>query len=170
MSQFQLLTSPPLRGEFFEGARSPLPRQKKPAKPLPGTKIHVRKSSKAPPQGRTRLKKLIKYTLKRYKNVLKMGISIKQNHLLQLKYSLHISETVFRIVVLISIDTCITAVLRSYTLKLRENVEKTNQSDNLASYLDLTFTIEKDGKFSTKLYDKRNDFDFHIVSFPIPVK
>ena len=26
------------------------------------------------------------------------------------------------------------------------NVEKTNQSDNLASYLDLTFTIEKDGK------------------------
>ena len=32
------------------------------------------------------------------------------------------------------------------------NVEKTNQSDNLASYLDLTFTIEKDGKLSTKLY------------------
>ena len=46
------------------------------------------------------------------------------------------------------------------------NVEKTNQSDNLASYLDLTFTIEKDGKLSTKLYDKRDDFDFHIVNFP----
>ena len=27
------------------------------------------------------------------------------------------------------------------------NVEKTNQSDNLASYLDLTFTIEKDKNF-----------------------
>ena len=27
------------------------------------------------------------------------------------------------------------------------NVEKTNQSDNLASYLDLTFTTEKDGNF-----------------------
>ena len=49
-----------------------------------------------------------------------MGISIKQNHLLKLKYSLHISETVFRIGVLISIDTCITAVLQIYTLKLRD--------------------------------------------------
>ena len=46
------------------------------------------------------------------------------------------------------------------------NVEKTNQSDNLASYLDLTFTIEKDGKSFIKLYDKRDDFDYHIVNFP----
>ena len=46
------------------------------------------------------------------------------------------------------------------------NVERTNQSDNLASYLDLTFTIEKDERRSTKLYDKRDDFDFHIVNFP----
>ena len=49
-----------------------------------------------------------------------MGISIKQNHLLKLKYSLHISETLFRIVVLISIDTCITVVLQIYILKLRD--------------------------------------------------
>ena len=46
------------------------------------------------------------------------------------------------------------------------NVEKTNQSDNLASFLDLTFTIEKDGKLSPKLYDKRDDFDFDTVNFP----
>ena len=46
------------------------------------------------------------------------------------------------------------------------NVEKTNQPDNLASYLDLAFTIEKDGKLSAKLYDKRDDFDLHIVNFP----
>ena len=46
------------------------------------------------------------------------------------------------------------------------NVEKTNQSDNLASYLDLTFTSKKDRKLSTKLYDKHDDFDFHIVNFP----
>ena len=39
-----------------------------------------------------------------------------------LKYSLHISETVFRIVVvLISIDTYITVVLQIYTLKLRDS-------------------------------------------------
>ena len=35
--------------------------------------------------------------------------------------------------------------------------------------LDLTFTVEKDGKLSmyTKLhvYDKRDDFNFHIVNF-----
>ena len=29
---------------------------------------------------------------------------------------------------------------------------------------DLTFTVEKDSKLSTKLYDKRGDFDFHIVN------
>ena len=40
------------------------------------------------------------------------------------------------------------------------------KSANLSSYLDLTFTIEKDGKLSAKLYDKRDDFDFHIVNFP----
>ena len=50
--------------------------------------------------------------------------------------------------------------------KFWEYVENTNQSDNLASYLDLTFTTEKDGKLSTKLYDKHDDFDFHIVNFP----
>ena len=46
------------------------------------------------------------------------------------------------------------------------SLEKTNQSDNLASYLDLTFTVEKDGTRSIKLYDKCNDFDFYIVNFP----
>ena len=45
------------------------------------------------------------------------------------------------------------------------HVEKTNQSDNLASYLDLTFTIEKVGRLSIKLYDKNDEFDFHIVNF-----
>ena len=54
-----------------------------------------------------------------------MGLSIKQNHLLKLKYSLHISETVFRIVVLISINTCITVVLQIYALKLQDSYLKT---------------------------------------------
>ena len=46
------------------------------------------------------------------------------------------------------------------------NAEKTNQSDNLSSYLDLTFTVEKDGKLSTKLYNKGHDIDFHGVNSP----
>ena len=45
-------------------------------------------------------------------------------------------------------------------------VEKANKSDHLADYLDLTFIIDSGGKLSTRLYDKRDDFDFHIVSFP----
>ena len=110
------------RGIFLRG-RNPHPRAKKAAKSrLPGEKIHVRKSSKAPPPGQNKTEEINKrYTLKRHRNVLEMGISIKQNHLLKLKYSLHISETVFRIVVLISIDTCITVVLQIYTLKLRDS-------------------------------------------------
>ena len=46
-------------------------------------------------------------------------------------------------------------------------VGKADQSDNLTSYLDLTFTMKKDGKLSTKLYEKRDDFDFHIINFPL---
>ena len=45
-------------------------------------------------------------------------------------------------------------------------VEKAKKSDHLADYLDLTFIIDSGGKFSTRLYEKRNDFDFHIVNFP----
>ena len=45
-------------------------------------------------------------------------------------------------------------------------VEKANKSDHLADYLDLTFVIDSGGKLSTRLYDKRHDFDFHIVNFP----
>ena len=53
-----------------------------------------------------------------------MGIGIKQNHLLKLKYSLHMSEAVFRIVVLIRINTCIAVVLQIYSLKLHDSYLK----------------------------------------------
>ena len=45
-------------------------------------------------------------------------------------------------------------------------VEKANKSDYLANYLDLTFIMDSGGKFSNRLSDKRDDFDFHIVNFP----
>ena len=41
-----------------------------------------------------------------------------------------------------------------------------NKSDHLADYLDLTFIIVTGSKLSTRLYDKRDDFDFHIINFP----
>ena len=45
-------------------------------------------------------------------------------------------------------------------------VEKANTSDYLANYLDLIFIIESNNRLYTTLYDKRDDFDFHIVNFP----
>ena len=41
-------------------------------------------------------------------------------------------------------------------------VEKANKSD----HLDVTFIIDSGGKLSTRLYEKRDDFDFHIFNFP----
>ena len=45
-------------------------------------------------------------------------------------------------------------------------VEEAYKSDHLADYFDLTFIIDSGGKLSTRLYDKHDDFDFHIVNFP----
>ena len=44
-------------------------------------------------------------------------------------------------------------------------VEKANKSDHLADNLDLAFIIDSGGKHSTRLYDKHDEFDFHIVNF-----
>ena len=48
----------------------------------------------------------------------------------------------------------------------RLTVEKANKSDHLPDYLDLTIIIDSGGKLPTRLYDKHDDFDFHIVNFP----
>ena len=44
-------------------------------------------------------------------------------------------------------------------------LNKTNVSDTEASFLDLHLSIS-DGFVKTKIYDKREDFDFDIVNFP----
>ena len=103
----QLLSSLPQadpQGIFLRW-RNPIPQAKKAAEPQPlGQEFTCRKAPKPHPRDRTRLKKLIKDIRSKGRE---MGIGIKQHHLLRLKYSLHISEAVFRIVVLIRIDTCI---------------------------------------------------------------
>ena len=45
-------------------------------------------------------------------------------------------------------------------------IEYTTESKTSASYLDLLLTIESDGQLRTSLYDKRDDFNFHITNFP----
>ena len=54
-------------------------------------------------------------------------------------------------------------VNRIYPSELQLN--KTNVSDTDASFLDLHLSIS-DGFVRTKIYDKRDDFDFDFVNFP----
>ena len=54
-------------------------------------------------------------------------------------------------------------VNRIYPSELQLN--KANLSDTEASFLDLHLSIS-DGVVQTKIYDKRDDFDFDIVNFP----
>ena len=57
-------------------------------------------------------------------------------------------------------------VNRIYPSELQLN--KANVSDAEASFLDLHLSIS-DGFVKTKIYDKRDDFDFDIVNFPFLV-
>ena len=44
-------------------------------------------------------------------------------------------------------------------------IKDTTESNTSASYLHLLLSIESDGQLRTSLYDKRDDFNFHI-NFP----
>ena len=45
-------------------------------------------------------------------------------------------------------------------------MKDTTDSSSCTSYLDLLLNIDQEGKLTTSLYDKRDDFNFHIVNFP----
>ena len=45
-------------------------------------------------------------------------------------------------------------------------ISETTECTSIASYLDLLFIRDKSNNITTKLYDKRDAFGFHIVSFP----
>ena len=45
-------------------------------------------------------------------------------------------------------------------------IKGTTESNTSASFLDLLLSIGKDGQLLTFLYDKRDDFNFHIINFP----
>jgi hypothetical protein len=45
-------------------------------------------------------------------------------------------------------------------------IKNTTDTDMSASYLDLHLEINSEGRLRTKLYDKRDDFNFPIVNFP----
>ena len=45
-------------------------------------------------------------------------------------------------------------------------IKDTTDTDRTASYLDLHLEIDNEGWIRTKLYDKKDDFNFLIVNFP----
>ena len=45
-------------------------------------------------------------------------------------------------------------------------IKDTMESKTSASYLDLLLSIDRDGHLSISLYDKRDNFYFHITNFP----
>ena len=47
-------------------------------------------------------------------------------------------------------------------------IKDTTESNTSASYLDLILSIESDGQLRTSLYDKRDDFNFHIIKLSVP--
>ena len=53
-----------------------------------------------------------------------------------------------------------------HTLHKELTISETTESTSVASYLDLLFTRDRSNNITTKLYDKRDAFGFHIVNFP----
>jgi hypothetical protein len=45
-------------------------------------------------------------------------------------------------------------------------IKDTTESDKCISYLDILLNIDSNGRLTTSLYDKRDDFDFAYVDFP----
>ena len=45
-------------------------------------------------------------------------------------------------------------------------IKDTTESTTSASYLDLLLSIGGDGQLHSSIYDKRDDFNFHITNFP----
>ena len=55
--------------------------------------------------------------------------------------------------------------MRIWSISLIE-IKDTTESMTSASYLDLLLSIGRDGQLHTSIYDKRDDFNFHITNFP----
>ena len=53
---------------------------------------------------------------------------------------------------------------RIYSIELE--IKNTTDTERSASYLDLHLEIDSEDRLRTELYDKRDDFNFPIVSFP----
>ena len=48
-------------------------------------------------------------------------------------------------------------------------IKDTTDTDKSASYIDLYIEMDSEGRFRTKLYDNRDDFNFPIVNIPFTI-
>ena len=49
---------------------------------------------------------------------------------------------------------------------VEHEIKDTTESNTSASYLDLLLSIGRDGQLHTSIFDKRDDFNFHITNVP----
>ena len=54
-----------------------------------------------------------------------------------------------------------------YLHRFHPNIKDTTDTQKSASYLDIHHEFDNRGRLKTKLYDKRDDFTFPIVNFPV---
>ena len=66
---------------------------------------------------------------------------------------------------LLTIDNIYFEQIVNWIYPAELQLNKANSSDTEASFLDLNLSISN-GTVSTKIYDKRDNFDFDIVNFP----
>ena len=50
--------------------------------------------------------------------------------------------------------------------KLVRAIKDITESNTSASYLDLLLSVGRDGQLHISIYDKQDDFNFHITNFP----
>jgi hypothetical protein len=60
----------------------------------------------------------------------------------------------------------ISKIKRNYIIPIELEIKNTTNTDRSASYLDLHLKIDSECRLRTKLYNKRDDSNFHIVNFP----
>ena len=63
--------------------------------------------------------------------------------------------------------SCLLRIPSSSIKPVELEIKDTIESNTSASHLDLLLSIERDGQLHTSIYDKRDDFSFHITNFPI---
>ena len=83
--------------------------------------------------------------------------------------------SLFILYTVLKINTFICRLCLSYTKfcdyvdrihSIELEIKDTMETAKSASYLDLHLEIDSEGRLKTKLYDKRDDFNFSIVNFP----